>query len=192
MGRLNVLLCEKILFKTDLRSEEGQILLSLWPKCGWKGINANLPRISGPVAERSRAVAKLKFSVLSTPIPSEDVTMVGSLLDGRWNRSPHRFTRLAVRLSCLQVHDTGQVGFIKWKECLWKQLLTWAPEFPQCRRGGANPWSPPGPFAKPLHQAGAGLVESTLLSLWKEVRSWEISSGSNQAVFSPQELFLHL
>ena len=32
MGRLNVLLCEKILFKTDLRSEEGQILLSLWPK----------------------------------------------------------------------------------------------------------------------------------------------------------------
>ena len=155
-------------------------------------INANLPRISGPVAESSRAVAKLKFSVLSTPIPSEDVTMVGSLLDGRWNRSPHRFTRLAVRLSCLQVHDTGQVGFIKWKEGLWKPLLTWAPEFPQCRRGGANPWSPPGPFAKPLHQAGAGLVESTLLSLWKEVRSWEISSGSNQAVFSPQELFSHL
>ena len=42
--------------------------------------------------------------------------MVGSLLDGRWNRSPHRFTRLAVRLSCLQVHDTGQVGFINEKK----------------------------------------------------------------------------
>ena len=46
------------------------------------------------------------------PIPPEDGPLVGALPDGPWNHPSHRLVRINVRLPCLQIHDTGQVGSI--------------------------------------------------------------------------------